>query len=76
MLSATGDEKRDAETLKNTIRNQEVPKVSDKLTKPKPERSLKINLDNNVTYGFQKLHSVAALIHPRHKGDEIRKTLD
>jgi hypothetical protein len=29
MLSATGDEKRDRQTLENTIRNQSVKKVDD-----------------------------------------------
>ena len=54
MISATGDKKRDDETLKNTIQNQQVPKVPDSLVKEKPTKSLKINLDSNVTYAFEK----------------------
>ena len=66
MLSATGDPVKDKQTLNNTIRNQQVPKVDDSLTKPKHKKSLKINLDNNVTYAFDKQQSVAELIDPEH----------
>lgn len=74
MLSATGDEKRDKMTLDNTIRNQKVNKVDDSLTKPKPIKSLQIDLNNNVTYAFQKTASVADLLHPEHQ--QVRRVLD
>jgi len=54
MLSSTGDQKKDEETLKNTIKNQKVPKVPDSHVKEKPIKSLKINLDSNITYAFEK----------------------
>jgi 3'-phosphoadenosine 5'-phosphosulfate sulfotransferase len=54
MLSATGDERRDQLTLENTIRNQRVDKVDDSLQKPRAKKSLKINLEDNVTYAFDK----------------------
>ena len=73
MISATGDKKRDEETLKNTIQNQHVPKVPDTLVKEKPKKSLKINLDSNVTYAFEKQQSVEDLIDPNHI--EVRSTL-
>lgn len=66
MMSATGDDKRDKMTLDNTIKNQKVNKVDDNLTKPKPLKSLQIDLNNNVTYAFQKTASVADLLHPEH----------
>lgn len=58
MLSSTGDPKRDEETLKNTIQNQCVPKVPESHTKEKPRKSLKINLDINTTYAFEKQQTV------------------
>jgi hypothetical protein len=58
MLSSTGDPKRDEETLKNTIQNQCVPKVPESHTKGKPRKSLKINLDINTTYAFEKQQTV------------------
>lgn len=66
MLSATGDEKRDKLTLDNTIRNQRVAKVDDSVCKAKPVKSLKIDLDSNVTYAFMKTASVNELLHPAH----------
>jgi hypothetical protein len=62
MLSATGDERRDQLTLENTIRNQRVDKVEDSLQKPKANKSLKINLENNITYAFDKQQQVDELI--------------
>ena len=47
--------------------------VNDKITKPKPKKSLKFCLDNNVTYAFEKLQSVNELINPEHIS--IRKIL-
>ena len=67
MLSSTGDPKRDEETLKNTIQNQCVPKVPETLTKEKPRKSLKINLESNTTYAFEKQQSVVELIDPQHE---------
>ena len=58
MLSATGDEKRDRLTLENTIKNQSVKKVDDNMSKPKPKKSCSFVLDNNITYAFDKTHSV------------------
>lgn len=64
MLSSTGDPQRDQITLKNTIQNQEVRKVPDSTVKEKPKKSLKIDLDSNVTYAFDKQHAVEDLIDP------------
>lgn len=74
MLSATGDEKRDQLTLENTIRNQRVEKVADDLQKPKPLKSLKINLDDNITYAFDNSQQVDELIAPEHH-TVVRKIL-
>lgn len=53
-----------------------MPKVDDRLTKPKPQKSLNINLNNNVTYAFQKVASVADMMAPDHQSKaEVRKTL-
>lgn len=67
MLSATGDERRDQLTLENTIRNQRVDKVEDSLQKPKAYKSLKINLENNITYAFDKQQQVDELIALDHQ---------
>jgi 3'-phosphoadenosine 5'-phosphosulfate sulfotransferase len=67
MLSATGDERRDQLTLENTIRNQRVDKVEDSLQKPKANKSLKINLENNITYAFDKQQQVDELIALDHQ---------
>ena len=47
--------------------------MPDSLVKEKPIKSLKINLDNNITYAFEKLQTVEDLIDPKHV--EVRSTL-
>lgn len=53
-----------------------MPKVDDKLQKPKPRKSLKINLNDNVTYTFDKMSSVNDLIDPEHlEKENVRRIL-
>ena len=73
MLAATGDVERDRLTYQNTVQNQTVSKEECKLVETKPKKSLKFDLNNNVTCEFLRTQVVETLLPEEPEDQKIRR---
>lgn len=73
MLAATGDPERDRMTYQNTVKNQTVSKEECKLVETKPKKSLKFDLNNNVTCEFLRTQVVETLLPEEAEDQKIKR---